>query len=183
MPIEALLPEDLAPWGRNDFVLCSHTVPYLEDWLTQIQKMCKSLGPEGKTCFVNHSASSQVLCITHFFLSSINRLEEFPVVAEDIEEGLASLGIAYTSESVMSSVVFHLSDVLAMPLSPDALTEAGHNIAFDLTRFYTFPNYWHLATPEMLTEIRQFYLSNCRGDDIHLSIQEIFTYCDGYSQR
>ena len=182
MPVEALLPEELAPWGGNDFVLCSHTLPYVEDWLTQIQKMLKSLGRGGRACFVLHSASSQVLRTTHFFLASINRLEEFPIAAEDVEEGLAGLGIDYTSESVMSSVVFPLADALAMPLSPDAFTEAGHNIAFDLTRFYTFPNYWHLATPETLKEIKQFYLNNRRGDEIHLSIHEVNIYCDGYSQ-
>ena len=71
-----------------------------------------------------------------------------------------------------------------MPLSPNAdMLEAGHNVAFDLARLYTYPNYWHLATPEVLGEVQQFYLRNRKGDKIHLDIRETYIYCDACLQK
>jgi len=153
-PIEEAQLVDLAPWGRNNLLVCIQVLYYVKDWFAQVQKMLGSLRRNGNACFVLREASSQTLEISDRFLNSINRLAERSIVAKEVEDGLNRLGIHFESEIINSSVIFPLSDALEMPLSPDAYKEVGRNIAFDLTRFFTRAEYWHLASPEILKEIK-----------------------------
>lgn len=175
--IETLDSNGIAHWGRNNFVVCCHVLYYLREWQDQIRKILNSLTPNGKTFFVIHTYMSHGIKIRKLFLNSIDRQKHMGILADDVERQLKDFGISYSKNIITSKIVFPLSHALEMPLSPDAIDISGKNVAFDIARFYTPSEFWHLASSDILGEIREIYLRNQNNDEIVLNTHEAYICC------